>query len=332
MAVESVSGAIDAESLGFVLVHEHIVCASAGIVRSWPSLYGGRERLINYATEVLNEAKAAGVDTIVDATPFDLGRDMSILKEVSQRSGVNIVAATGHWLMPSPSMLARTVEQLAEFFIGELTNGADGTEARAGIIKVASEDAIHAFDARVIEAAARANAATDAPILTHAGALHRIGEQQADLLEHHGVDPSRVVIGHCDDSSDIRYLSGLARRGYYIGMDRIPCGALDEYGVQAIEDRLVMLARLVDDGYADNLVVAHDDPIWAGLLSEVDQERHVISNPDRLAYISRVAVPRLVELGVTEEAVRRITVVNPAAWLAGGTISASSAKEPQGGA
>jgi phosphotriesterase-related protein len=315
--VESVTGPVAAETLGFVLSHEHIVCASAGIVRGWPALFGGRAALVDRATEALIEAREAGVTTVVDATTFDLGRDMDVLAEVSTRSGVTILASTGHWLMPSPTMLARTVEQLADFFIGELLDGADGTTIRAAVIKVASEEEVLPFEERVLQAAARAHRAAAAPILTHAAARFRIGERQAHIFEAAGVDPSRVVIGHSDDSTDPGYLLGLLRRGFRIGMDRLPNGRLPEYGPQSVDDRIAMIVRLVDEGFADRIVLAHDDPIWAGLLTDADQRRHIESNPDRLAFVCRHIIPELRRRGVGDDAIEQMTVTSPRAWLTG---------------
>ncbi len=313
--VEGIRGPIRGDQLGFVLIHEHVVCASAGIVRSWPSLYGGRERLIDESVRVLNEAYAAGVRSIVDATTFDLGRDMTILRDVADRVELQLLASTGHWLMPSPTLAARTAAQLADQFIQDLTVGADGTNVKAAVIKVASEDEVVPFEERVLIAAARASRATGAPILTHSAARRRIGEQQAAILEREGVVPSRVVIGHSDDSPEFDYLDGLARRGYRIGMDRLPNGRLPEYGSQGVEARLDMIVRLVDAGHADKLMVAHDDPIWAFLLTEEDQQRHLVSNPDRLAFVSKVVLPGLTKRGLSPAVLEQITVTNPRAWL-----------------
>jgi phosphotriesterase-related protein len=313
----AVLGSIADEDLGFTLVHEHVACASAGIIASWPRLYGGREALVQRAVDVLETAMGDGIRTIVDATPFDLGRDMGLLIECSSRSGMNIIACTGHWLLPSVTMLNRTVAQLADLFITEITVGADGTPSRAGVIKVASEEAIEPFDRRVLEAAAIAHHETGAPILTHAAARNRIGDLQADVLEDLGVDPARVVIGHSDDTTDIAYITGLADRGYFVGMDRIPCGALPEYGGQSVADRLRMIAELTAGGYADRLVLSHDDPIWAGLLSDEDQRRHLEANPDVISFIPRVALPELRRLGVDAAAIRLMTVDNPRRWLTG---------------
>ena len=79
--VNTVLGPVEAADLGFTLSHEHIVCGSPGVVRGWPALYGGRERLLETAQTVLTRAIADGVTTIVDATTFDLGREVDVLVE-----------------------------------------------------------------------------------------------------------------------------------------------------------------------------------------------------------------------------------------------------------
>jgi phosphotriesterase-related protein len=315
--IQTVTGPARADELGFTLVHEHVACASAGVIRCWPAIYGGREALLDRAVEVLSRAHEDGVETIVDATPFDLGRDMAFLAECAERSGMRIVACSGHWLIPAPATANRTTDQLTRLFIAELTEGADGTCIRAGVLKVASEEAIEPFDRRVLEAAIAAHRETGAPIITHAAARNRMGELQATVFEASGVDPGRVVIGHSDDTTDIGYLTGLADRGFLVGMDRLPCGALPEYGGQTVADRLRMIADLVARGYGDRIVVAHDDPIWAGLLTDEDQRRHLESNPDVISFIPRIALPELRRLGVGEEDVRRMTVDNPRTWLTG---------------
>ena len=315
--VVSVTGEVAAEALGSVLCHEHVAASSPGIIQSWAALHGGRAALVERGVTALGAAKAAGVDTIVDCTTFDLGRDPSLLVEVSRAAGVTIIAATGCWLDPSASMRARTVGQLEAWFLADLTEGVDGTAIRAGIIKLASDERVEPYAAMVLEAAARVARATSAPIITHTAAAHRTGEAQADLLESYGVDPARVAIGHSDDSDDIGYLAGLAARGYRIAMDRIPNGALPNYGGQTVADRMDMIARLVERGWGDRVLLGHDDPIWAGLLDDEDAARHLASNPRQLAFVSEVVLPGLAKRGLSAPEVRALMVDNPRRWLAG---------------
>jgi phosphotriesterase-related protein len=315
--IQSVTGFIAAADLGSTLVHEHVVCATAGATKGMAAMTGGVEALAQRGVDALREARAAGVDTIVDATPYDLGRDVALLADVSRRSGVTIIAATGHWLLPSVFMANRTTAELAAQFTADLQSGADGTAIRCGVIKAASEEEVTDFDRRVLEAAAIAHRETGAPIITHAAARNRIGEAQADVFDALGVSPGRVVIGHSDDTYELDYLTGLASRGYVIGMDRLPCGNLPEYGGRTVDDRLDMIVELIGRGFGDRIVVAHDDPIWAGLLTAEDQARHLAANPDGVAFIHRVALPGLRARGVSDDAIRAIMVTNPAAWLVG---------------
>jgi phosphotriesterase-related protein len=305
-----------------------VVCGAAGVTRSAAALAGGFEALIDRGVAALRSAGAEGLTTMVDATPFDLGRDVELLAEVSRRSGVTILAATGHWLLPSVFMSNRSTSELADLFVADLTTGADGTSIRCGVMKVASEEEITPFDRRVLEAVAIAHRATGAPIITHAAARNRIGEAQAAVFDALGVPPDRVVIGHADDTFDLDYLTGLADRGYVIGMDRIPCGNLPEYGGRTVEDRIGMIVDLVQRGYGDRIVVSHDDPIWAGLLSAEDQERHLRANPDGIAFIHRRVLPALRERGVDDAAIHAIVVGNPRRWLLGPEVTTPAADLP----
>ena len=219
-------------------------------------------------------------------------------------------------------MANRSVAELADLFIADLTTGADGTSIRCGVMKVASEEEVTDFDRRVLEAVAIAHRATGAPIITHAAARNRIGEAQAAVFDELGVPPDRVVIGHADDTYDLGYLTGLADRGYVIGMDRIPCGNLPEYGGRTVDDRIGMIVELVARGYGDRVVVSHDDPVWAGLLTAEDQERHLAANPDGISFIHRRVLPALRERGVDDAAIARIMVDNPRRWLVGDGPSA----------
>lgn len=316
--VATVNGVMGVASLGRILCHEHIVAASPGIVRSWPSLFGGRRSLIDRAVRVLEDVRTRGIDTIIDCTTFDLGRDAELLGEVSELSGVNVIAATGVWLDPAVTLRVRSVKDLSEWFIRDLTEGMDGSDIRAGVIKLASNESVEPFARDVLAAAAIASQETGAPIITHTDARFRTGIAQAVLLEEHGVSPARVAIGHCDDSDDFDYLLGLASRGYRIAMDRLPNGALANYGPQTVANRLDMIVRLVNAGYGDRIMLGHDDPIWACLLDDDDQRRHRKSNPRSLCFVSDVVVGGLLERGLSADAVDRLMTGNPQEWLCGG--------------
>src|SRR5215469_6343318 len=184
--VQTVLGPLDASKLGLTLTHEH-VADGPDFLKKWPKAWGGRTELTAKAVDQLKSVRAGGVGTIVDLTTYDVGRDIRFLEEVSQKSGIPMVAATGKRLFPPDNMDARTTDELTEFFIREIRQGIDGTTIKAGVIKVATlGHDVTDFEDRALRAAARASKATGLPIETHTRANMRGGEKQAGVFEAEG--------------------------------------------------------------------------------------------------------------------------------------------------
>jgi phosphotriesterase-related protein len=310
-------GPIDSADLGLTLMHEHVFSASAGIWQSWPELLGGRQQFIEYAAGILQRARTeAGVRTFVDVTPIDLGRDVPIMQEVAERSGVQIIACTGHWLDVSRSMAARSIDELIAWFTREIEAGVDGTEVRAGIIKVANDvEGITEAGEKLLRAAARTHLHTGVPISTHTHAASEIGNRQADIFESEGVDLRRVYIGHSNDSTNITYLTGLMDRGCWLGLDRYPGGRVSG---PKWEERTAIVKQLLDRGYGGQLMLSHDSPLGM-TLGPTDRMREMRTqfNPDSILFIHRKVLPRLRELGVAQETLDGIMIDNPRRFFEG---------------
>jgi phosphotriesterase-related protein len=69
--VNSVLGSLDTASLGFTLMHEHLLVSAAGVPQGYPELLD--EGFMGQIVEGLVQAREVGVRTIVDATTLDLG-------------------------------------------------------------------------------------------------------------------------------------------------------------------------------------------------------------------------------------------------------------------
>ena len=271
--INGVLGPIDSAGLGFTLMHEHVAAGSAGVWQAWPELFGGREAHIERVAGILVDAKAGGLRTFVDVTTIDLGRDIRLIRDVAERSGVNIIACTGHWLDPSRSMAARTVEELTALFVKEIEQGIEGTTIKAGILKLANDDTprLSRFGEKAARAVARAHLATGVPITTHAGAKLEIGFRQAEVFEEEGVAPRHVIIGHSDDTDSMHYLTGLMDKGYWVGLDRLPMPD-PPFAVRA-----GTCAALIERGYADqhgSAIEAGTDPL-PDVVLEVDHTTDV---------------------------------------------------------
>ena len=219
--VNTVLGPRDSASLGFTLSHEHILLSSAGIEDTFPEFID-KEFAIKEGIRQLSEAKSEGVETIIDLSTMDLGRNIQVIREVSEGSGVNVVVATGTWLDIPRSFANASPDDIAPLYIRELTEGIQGTETKAGVIKVANEPEVTDAGEIILRAAARAHRATGAPIYTHTMAKNRVGDRQVEIFIDENVDMNRVCIGHSNDSTDIGYLTGLMDKGVWLGLDRYP--------------------------------------------------------------------------------------------------------------
>ncbi|MDP6102004.1 MAG: phosphotriesterase-related protein [Dehalococcoidia bacterium] len=311
--INTILGPVDASDLGFTLMHEHIRESSAGVPYTFPDLFDHEEDVAR-GVAALNEAAAEGVGTIVNVTTLDLGRDMRLLKDVAERTELHIVAATGLWLdIPRAIANGATPDQLARVFTREIEVGIEGTGIKAGVIKVAtdvqhiSEEGLAPANELVLRAAARACNHTGVPITTHTSSLAKTGDYQIAVFEEEGVDMSRVCIGHSNDTNDLDYLLGIINKGCFLGMDHFPGGAR---GGLNWEERTQVVKQLVDLGFANQVTLSHDYGGWRPALPETVGRRGE-SNPDGYSFVSRKVVPRLMELGVNEEAVRAMTVDAP---------------------
>ncbi len=313
--VETVTGPVAASELGFTLSHEHVIVGFPGVRQTYPELMDWK-RIESGGIEKLSEARAEGLNTIMDATPFELGRDVEMLRRVSEGSGVNIVVSTGTYVDIPRLIWFTHPDRMAAVYVREITEGIEGTGIKAGMIKVADNNyELSDAEVMVLRAASRASNETDIPITTHTQPLNKVGEPQWRIFAEEGVDPKRVCIGHSSDATDYEYLANLAREGVFLGMDELPGHQIDA----PWRDKAVMVKRLLDAGFERNLMLSHDwsmkrhpDDSWGAT-----EEIHAKVNPDDYAFVSRRFIPYLREIGVSEEAITLMTVDNPRRFLTG---------------
>ncbi len=314
--INSVLGPLDTADLGFTLSHDHIILSSAGIRQVYPEFID-RAKITRDAIEHLTECKAEGVDTIVDVTPLDLGRDVEALATVSEKSGVNIICCTGIWRDIPRTFWEADPDDIAPLFIREIEEGIEGTGIKAGIIKVANDaEGVTPEGEIILRAAARASLATGVPISAHSWSPGRVGFQQIPIFKDEGLDMAGVYIGHSNDTTDMDYLTDLAKQGVWIGMDRTPGSPMRKDSPSA-EDRTQTIKKLVDAGHADRLMVGHDWSVYLGTGGESTRRIYDEHNPDGFLYITRRQLPRLRELSVAESDIHRITVDNPRRFFSG---------------
>lgn len=85
--IQTVNGKVEKANFGKALIHEHISCASNDFIKAFGTKWLDRDFLAKYAADVLVKAKREyNIGLLVDGTPIDLGRDISLLKKVSEES------------------------------------------------------------------------------------------------------------------------------------------------------------------------------------------------------------------------------------------------------
>ena len=313
--INSVLGPIDINQMGFTLSHEHVLISSAGIQYVYPEFLD-RQGTIDKAVIQLGNAYEEGLRTIIDVTTLDLGRDIRLLEEVSNRTNVNIICATGTWRDIPRVFWNATPEMIAPLYIREIEEGIEGTGIKAGIIKVANDiGGVTPEGEIILRAAASAQRKTGIPISTHTWAPERVGEQQIRIFEEEGVNLDRVYIGHSNDTTDIGYLIGLLRKGVWIGLDRYPGGRTA--GTPDWEGRTNTVKQLIDAGFSNRIMLGHDWSVTLSIVSKEGEKERNNYNPDGYLFIKRKVLPRLRELGVTEEDITNIMVNNPRNFFAG---------------
>lgn len=320
MKVNTVTGPIDSSELGVTLMHEHILIANPTMCRICPDWYE-RTPFIAYAVQMINRAKKHGLKTIVDMTAFQLGRDVSVLKEVAEKAEINIIACTGYYWYEDVCLIDKSEEFLAEIIIRDIEKGMEGSGIKPAVIKACTDRwGFSEFNLRYLKAAAIASKATGLPISTHTNShFGKQGIGQLDEFEKMGVDLNNVLIGHMGDMDDIEYVTAVAERAGFIGLDRFGLDTHYKSNITSVQ-RAELAKKLIDTGYLDKLTFSHDvscfidnldDRRGLGSTWEITKKYDLDTHQFQFDYLFRNTLPLLRQMGVSEEQIDRIMIDNP---------------------
>jgi phosphotriesterase-related protein len=300
------------------LGHEHLRFRDEAVAANWPGRYDDDAEFAA-AVAMVNLARSHGVQTIVDPTPMNAGRDVRFMARVADTTGVRVVACTGIYSFDHLPFYFenRDVDTIAEHFVGDIEQGVQGTPIRAAFLKTTADlPGITERVEKIHRAAARASVQTGAPIMSHSCPAVGNGLRQVAIFEEEGVDLSRVQISHYGDTTDIAEIEALLAAGVYVGLDRFGSPA-----APFTLERTNTLAALVQRGHIDRLIVSHDH---CGFIDwfppEVLAEMFADGNSEGLGVglIFERVLPMLREQGVLDESrFEAIFVDNPRRWLTG---------------
>jgi len=311
--VRAVLGDLSPESLrhGALLFHEHMSLdpgfwdrllgpdneARAGFVGAPDEPYFMQDAETMAAE--LQTAAQDGVSLLVDGGHADMGRSVAFLQEVSERSGLPIVASGGYYTDPfHPDEL----DELTEDEIAEMLVQTADTERWGAFGEIASSAEITEGERKVFRAVARAHLATGLPIFTHT-ANGAAALEQLDIFESLDVSPDRVAIGHMGglEDPDVIVHRTIASRGASVGFDRLGGGDQDD------AYKVPMVRALIDAGYLERVLLASD------FARASDTRRN--GGPGYAKTVTQF-VPMLRAAGATDAEVTTLVTDNPLRFLA----------------
>ena len=303
--VLTVLGPLPASELGVTDSHDHLALRS-------PALAGQEFDDPDKAIEEVLDARATGVNAIVEVTPIGLGRNPELLRRVARETGVHVVGATGfhrdahyqsgHWVYDA----AR--DELRDRMVTDIERGMHPSdwddpglpldEARAGVIKMgASYQRVSKQERRRLEAAAEAALRTGVAILCHTE-VGTAGDDIIDICESVGLAANRLILAHPDRNPDPEVHADLAARGVYLEYD-----TAGRVKYRPDSELLRLVSEVLGAGFGDRILLGLD-------LGRRDYFRAYDGGPG-MRYLLGTFVPRL-ERRIGAEAVRRILVDNPA--------------------
>lgn len=308
MKISTVTGEIAPEALGVTLIHEHVTCADWSLRLAFGRRVFDRESVIETAVRQYKDMRERfGLASVVDGTPINLGRDTELLREISLRSGVNILFCTGFFFIEQPQLLMRPDGEIEALLMSEAENGDAKTGARPAMLKCAVGPAgFTLLIEKLLAVTARVSAGTGLPIFCHTDANQRQGTRAMEIFLQNGADPEHVIIGHCGDTNDVDYLASLLDTGCLLGMDRFGiCGETN-----SMENRVDTMLRLRMLGAVGRMVLSTDRPVFGGFGSVCD-ENNAPDRTDHYADVFARALPLLREGGMSEYELMQMLVENP---------------------
>jgi phosphotriesterase-related protein len=264
----------------------------------------------------LADAHAAGTQTVVDLTTFDLGRRPAALRRISEATGVDIVMGTG-WYTSStyPDRIGVTpTNQLADELIEDITVGVDGI--RPGVIgEIGTADiVIEAREERVIRAVARAQLTTGLPVFIHQQRVFS-GPAVLELLREEGVAAPSVIFCHMDSLDDPDAHAAALDLGVWLSYDRLQgWDLIHQLRPWEVDRRVELVLGARRGGFLDRIVLSTDCCVLGDLAR--------YGGPG-YAYTHATFAQRLLDEGLGAAELDQLFVDNPRRILAGAPAPAS---------
>lgn len=294
----TVNGDISTEELGVTLTHEHlslnldkfftplpsqyakyvnekITAENFKFIKQYPYCNKFNLRLDDKESEEavmidVAEFKNLGGGSIVENTNYELDRNLEFLHQVAQKTGVNVIAGTGHHIEISQRVqtLNMRVEEIVDLYSREIEEGVNissGKMIKCGFIgEVGSVYPMTDFERKSIQATAVTQSTLKCGVSFHPGTNSKAPFEIIRIYLEAGGDVEKCVMSHLDfvmqDTEDLLEFSKL---GCYCQMDLfgMEYSVFQEDGFHDMpsdDQRIDRLKILADEGNIDRILISND--------------------------------------------------------------------------
>ena len=353
--IMTVLGPIEPEELGFTTMHEHVMMDGGWVLReryqgqlrtkddrytvddpvslnniglikrnfmtNWDGLsFDDEEMMLGEVQDFQN----SGGKAIVELSVPGIRTKVASIKKIAERTGAHIIVSTGLYTVDSwpDKYLSMGEAEIYNYMMGEVKNGVEDTGIKPGHLKIAVQNLTEKEES-ALRAAAKVANETGMSLTIHCDD----GRQIVEILKSEGMDISRAVIAHVASGFGIRdmkllithpelntlrldYIKEVLDSGVNISIEFSPGNVESEdQNRTLIPDwmRLAGIIKLLDLGYASQSVFGTDT------CAKVMTRRY---GGEGYCRLTRFAIPKLREFGVSDYHIRTITEKNPARILA----------------
>ena len=296
-----VTGDILPEKLGITLTHEHlslqlekfyinppvqlekhfndginnkIHLKNIGYIRQYP--YSSKYNMeLGYDEEQaliddVMDFKAFGGDTIVENTNYGIERDLKFIFDVAKRTGVNVIAGTGHHIEAAQNSqtLNMSVEQLVDLYTKEIEEGIEviaGTTVKCGFIgEVGSVYPMTSFEKKTIQATGMVQDDLKCGVSFHPGFNPQAPFEIIRVYLEAGGNANKCVMSHLDLAfSNIDDLLEFSNLDCFNQMDLFGMEVSwyqhdPQIDIPSDAQRLERLKVLADEGKIDKILMSQD--------------------------------------------------------------------------
>jgi phosphotriesterase-related protein len=252
--VQTVTGPIAAARLGLTLMHEHVLVDFIGADQVSPQRYDANHAFTTVLPHLL-QARQHGCATLVECTPAFLGRDVTLLKRLSEASGLLILSNTGYYGAAKDKHLPRfafteSAEQLAARWTREFEQGIDGTSIKPAFMKIGVDEApLSEVDGKLVRAAAITSGGTGLPIASHTG-TGPAAMAELDVLDAARIPASRFIWVHAQNEREPAFHTRAAKAGAWVELDGI--------SETSIARHVELVVQMKAQGLLGRVLVSHD--------------------------------------------------------------------------